>query len=56
MKVLDCDICGETLQAANDAELIRRVIAHHQTDEHEPLDPEEAEDLVEAESYEALDA
>jgi predicted small metal-binding protein len=55
MKVLDCDICGETLQAANDAELTRRVIAHYQA-EHEPIDPEEAEELVEQDSYEALDA
>jgi predicted small metal-binding protein len=55
MRVLDCDVCGETIAGANDAELTRRVKNHYEA-EHEGLDDEEAEGLVEAEAYDALDS
>jgi predicted small metal-binding protein len=56
MRVIECDECGETLQAANDEELAR-VLGRHLTDEHEmEVDEEELTELVEAEAYEAMDS
>jgi hypothetical protein len=56
MRVIECDECGETLQAANDEELAR-VLGRHLTDEHGmEVDEEELTELVEAEAYEAMDS
>ena len=56
MRVLDCDECGETLTAANDAELATRVI-DHMHDRHDiDLEEDEADALVAEEAYDAADA
>ena len=55
MKVLDCNECGETITAANDAELVRCVEKHF-SDKHEALEHESAEELVAEEAYEAMDS
>jgi predicted small metal-binding protein len=55
MRVIDCNLCGETLRASTDAELARRLIAHHR-DEHDELSTEDVEELVEGEAYEAVDS
>ena len=56
MRVIECDECGEPLQAANDAELVR-VVSAHMTDEHDGVvDKEEITELVDSDAYEATDS
>ncbi len=56
MRVIECNECGEPLQAANDAELVRAVSAH-MTDEHDAdVDAEEITELVDSDAYEATDS
>ena len=56
MQVIECNECGETLQAAEREELVR-ILGRHLDIEHgiEP-DEEELTELVEAEAYEAMDS
>ena len=42
MRVIECNECGETLQAANDAELVQVVSAHMQSEHDEEVDEEES--------------
>jgi predicted small metal-binding protein len=57
MRVVECNMCGETLAAATDEELLRRLRAHyeeeHATDE---FDEESAREMIAAEAYEASDS
>jgi predicted small metal-binding protein len=57
MRVLECNVCGEALAAANDDELLRRMRAH---DEAEHSDTEWDEDAarrtIESEAYDASDS
>ena len=56
MRVIECNECGETLQAANDAELVQ-VVGTHMSGEHdEEVDEEELAELVESDAYEAMDS
>jgi predicted small metal-binding protein len=54
MRVIECDECGETLQAATDDELERRLGAHLR-DEH-GIEDADAAALVADEAYEATDS
>ena len=54
MRVIECDECGETLQAATDEELAGRLQAHLR-DEH-GIEDADAEALVADEAYEATDS
>ena len=56
MRVIDCD-CGQTLQAANEDDLVRCVQAHVEK-EHEGgrMDEDEARELVAESSYNATDS
>jgi predicted small metal-binding protein len=56
MRVIECNECGETVAAANDDELQRR-LADHLRSEHdaEPEDDEVA-DLVHEQAYDATDS
>ena len=56
MRVIDCNLCGETLRAAEDPELVRRLIAHHRDEHDEELEADDAEEIVEGEAYEAVDS
>jgi predicted small metal-binding protein len=56
MRVIECNICGETISAASDDELAGRLAAHLTEEHDESSDPEELQELVEAEAYEALDS
>jgi predicted small metal-binding protein len=56
MRVIECNECGETLQAANDDELVRVVGAHMRSEHDEEVDEEELQELVEGEAYEAMDS
>ena len=57
MRVLECNICGETLAAANDEELLRRLHAHAEQEHAESgFDEAEARRTVESEAYSASDS
>ncbi len=56
MRVIECNECGETLQAANDEELVRVLGAHLSSEHDKDVDEEELTELVEAEAYEAMDS
>jgi predicted small metal-binding protein len=57
MRVVECNICGETLAAATDRELERR-LCEHQESEHPSgaVDEAEAHELVSSEAYDASDS
>ena len=54
MRVIECDECGETLQAATDEELTKR-LADHLRGEH-GIEDADAEELVGSEAYDAMDS
>jgi hypothetical protein len=56
MRVIECNECGETLQAANDAELARAVGAHMEAEHDAEIDADELAELVESDAYEAMDS
>jgi hypothetical protein len=56
MQVIECNICGETLQAAENEELVRVLSAHLEDEHDEEPDEDEVADLVESEAYEAMDS
>jgi predicted small metal-binding protein len=56
MRVIECNECGETLQAAGDEELVG-ILGSHLEEEHDmEVDAEDLNELVEAEAYEAMDS
>jgi predicted small metal-binding protein len=56
MRVLECNICGETISASNDDELQRRLGEHLGSEHDEAPSAEELAELVEGEAYEATDS
>jgi hypothetical protein len=54
MRVIDLDT-GETLQAANDDDLVRLVIRHYE-EQGKAIDEREARGLVSERAYDALDS
>ena len=56
MLVIECNECGEPLQAAEKAELARILAAHLEAEHDGAPDEEEVAELVEAEAYEAMDS
>jgi predicted small metal-binding protein len=56
MRVIECNICGEPLSAANDEELLRRVRTHMDA-EHasEALDEDQARAMISEQAYTASD-
>jgi predicted small metal-binding protein len=57
VRVIDCNICGETISAANDDELTRELNSH-MTSEHPDADwdDEKAHELLSSEVYSATDS
>ena len=57
MRVMECNICGETLVAATDDELERRLISHCEA-EHPTAgyDEARARELISSEAYDASDS
>jgi hypothetical protein len=56
MRVIDCD-CGQTLQAANDDDLVKQARAH--VDEQHPdlaMSDDQVRELVATKAYEATDS
>ena len=56
MRVIECNECGETLQAANDDELVRLLGAHLESEHDIEEDREDLAELVADEAYEATDS
>ena len=57
MRVVECNICGETLAGATDDELLRRVRAHMES-EHPSVAFDEAatREMIANEAYDASDS
>jgi predicted small metal-binding protein len=57
MRVLECNLCGETLAAATDDELLRRLRAHMEQEHADSsYDEEQARKTLESEAYTASDS
>ena len=56
MRVVECDICGETISAANDEELAGRVRDHVASEHDQELDDEQVAAMIEEEAYDATDS
>ena len=56
MRVIECNECGETLQAASDEELVRALDAHLRGEHDLEVDGDDLNELVEGEAYEAMDS
>jgi predicted small metal-binding protein len=57
MRVVECNICGEPLAAANDEELLRRVRDHMQSEHAEAgYDEERVREMIADEAYSASDS
>ena len=56
MLVIECNECGEPLQAAEKEELTRLLGDHLKTEHDIDSDADELTELVESEAYEAMDS
>ena len=56
MRVIECNECGETISAANDDELARRLTEHLASEHDEQADEDEVADLVHEQAYDATDS
>jgi predicted small metal-binding protein len=57
MRVIECNTCGETLSAATDDELERRLRAHSEAEHPSAgLDESKARELIANEAYDASDS
>jgi predicted small metal-binding protein len=56
MRVIECNECGETVSAANDAELAGRLAEHLRAEHEIEADEDEIADLVHDEAYDATDS
>jgi predicted small metal-binding protein len=56
MRVIECDECGETITAATDEELVKRLGAHMRSEHDQEPDDEELLELVDGEAYDAMDS
>ena len=56
-RVIECNVCGEPLSAANDGELLSQVQRHYAS-EHEDaaFSEDQAREMIEREAYAAGDA
>ena len=57
MRVIDCNVCGATIKAADDEELAEE-LDKHMTSEHSDVewDGERASQLVASQAYDATDS
>ena len=57
MRVIECNLCGEVVQADDD-EALRDEVAAHVADQHADagLDDEQVRTMVERNAYDAMDA
>jgi predicted small metal-binding protein len=57
MRVVECNVCGQTLAGVDDDELLRKLRTHTES-EHSSrrFDEEEARETISREAYEATDS
>jgi predicted small metal-binding protein len=56
MRVVECDVCGEPISAADDEELVGQLQAHL-TKEHDATpDDDEVRQTIDKEAYDATDS
>jgi len=57
-RVIECNICGEPLSAANDDELLRQVQTHYESEHGDTpaLGEQQAREMIAREAYDAADA
>jgi predicted small metal-binding protein len=57
MRVIECNVCGETLSADNDDELVGRLVRHMQS-QHSGVEfnDDEAREVVDDGAYSATDS
>jgi predicted small metal-binding protein len=56
-RVIECNICGEPLSAANDEELLGQVRRHIETEHPDSaVDEDQAREMISSEAYDAGDA
>jgi predicted small metal-binding protein len=57
MRMIECNVCGEPLAAANDDELLNRLRVHVQAEHNgDRFDEQSARDEVANEAYDASDS
>ena len=56
MRVIECNVCGETISAADDEELVERLGEHLRLEHDHSGDEEDVQSLVEEDAYEAMDS
>jgi predicted small metal-binding protein len=57
MRVFECNVCGETLAAATDEELLKRLRAHMEAEHSSTsFDEARAREMIAAEAYTASDS
>jgi predicted small metal-binding protein len=56
MRVIECNICGDTVSAADDDELVRHLAAHLQQEHEEEPDEEDLAQTIAEEAYDAMDS
>jgi predicted small metal-binding protein len=56
-RVIECNVCGEPLAAANGDELLVQVRKHYAAEhENAPMDEDQAREMIAREAYDAGDA
>ena len=53
MRVVECDVCGETISAADDEELVGRVKDHLLEEHDSSPDSDEIQQTIDREAYDA---
>jgi predicted small metal-binding protein len=57
MRVIECNVCGETLAAATDEELLKRLRTHMESEHSSAsFDEGQAREMIAAEAYDASDS
>jgi predicted small metal-binding protein len=56
MRVVECNVCGETLAAVSNEELVRRLRSHTEQEHGQSYDEGEAREMIANEAYEATDS
>jgi predicted small metal-binding protein len=56
VRTIECNVCGETVTAADDDELARHLVEHLKEEHDEEPDADEVHQTVDREAYDAMDS
>ena len=56
MRVVECDVCGEPISAADDEELVGRLTDHLDKEHDGAPDEDEVRQTIDREAYDAVDS